>query len=235
MPRINYPNASVYQIYNNEKSTILLKCNPNQALVWEGTTKTEQNINEEPLILKFDDKNNYFYSKNIKEINNEDWIINENIYQLNDNQQKNLIQAFDKLNNQKNLAQKIILLELKNEYLTKENQELKKENENLKQENNFVDKQNEFLVESSNKIINTNDILRNQNEKLYNKSTGLQDLNEIFKWKIKTLTKEQDESKKEIEKLREVNELLTQKVATISKKKQELTEEKPELKKEIEL
>jgi len=88
-----------------------------------GNSEIDKNTHEEPLILKINNKDIFFYKNGIKEINQKDLILDEinQEYQLTNLQKQETLYTFAEKIDQTNLSQKIILLELKNEYLTKEN------------------------------------------------------------------------------------------------------------------
>jgi len=87
-----------------------------------GNSEIDKNTHEEPLILKINNKDIFFYKSGIKEINQKDLILDEinQEYQLTNLQKQETLYTFAEKIDQTNLSQKIILLELKNEYLTKE-------------------------------------------------------------------------------------------------------------------
>jgi len=87
-----------------------------------GNSEIDKNTHEEPLILKINNKDIFFYKNGIKEINQKDLILDEinQEYQLTNLQKQETLYTFAEKIDQTNLSQKIILLELKNEYLTKE-------------------------------------------------------------------------------------------------------------------
>jgi len=87
-----------------------------------GNSEIDKNTHEEPLILKINNKDIFFYKSGIKEINQKDLILDEinQEYQLTNLQKQETLYTFAEKIDQTNLSQKIILLELKNQYLTKE-------------------------------------------------------------------------------------------------------------------
>jgi len=87
-----------------------------------GNSEIDKNTHEEPLILKINNKDIFFYKSGIKEINQKDLILDEinQEYKLTNLQKQETLYTFAEKIDQTNLSQKIILLELKNQYLTKE-------------------------------------------------------------------------------------------------------------------
>ncbi len=124
----------------------------NKALIWAATTVKNENIKEIPLEIKINDKINYIYSYNLERIKTKDLIQNwtknkytDEIYTLNDEEQKQLISKFSEGTNQKDPYQIITELETKIKQLEIEQEKLKLENITLSLKNKTLNNEKQIL------------------------------------------------------------------------------------------
>lgn len=202
MPKIIFKNMSVYKI-DKEKIAILLRYSSYKSLslVWIGKNQKEINNYEEPLILNFNDQNSYFYSSEIKQVNNKDLKdLNDPLtnyktkkeYQLTDIQQRELIDALDRFIDSRESYQKLFLLELKNDFLEREYNSLKEKYEESQQEVITNNHKIDSLVKENTSLEQWNNNLGNETKELHKKNDTLNNLKELFKWKIDQLTKSEE-------------------------------------------
>lgn len=235
MPKNTYESMNLYQI-NNQETAILLKVEEDKKLfsVWVGNSEIDKNTHEEPLILKINNKDIFFYKSGIKEINQKDLILDEinQEYQLTNLQKQETLYTFAEKIDQTNLSQKIILLELKNQYLTKEswslkqenimldikNQDLTKENYSLKQENIILDiKNGDLNLKNSDLKLEAEEILdqkepwKREVKKLKQQIIELQNENKIQKLHINELSNAKDSLCKVVGTSFDVHEIVTNK------------------------
>ncbi len=211
MPKnTTYGTMNLYQI-NNEQTAILLKIEEDKNLfsVWIGDIKIDKNTDEEPLILKINNKNVFFYKNGIKEINYQD-LINEE-YQLTNDQVQETLNTFAKKIDQTNLSQKIILLELKNEYLTKENWSLKQDNIILDIQNSDLNLENGELKLETEEILNKENPWIKEMKKLKQQVIELQSENKMQKLHINELSNAKDSLCKVVGTSFDVHEIVTNK------------------------
>lgn len=211
MPKNTYETMNLYQI-NNEQTAILLKVEEDENLssVWMGNIKIDKNTHEEPLILNINDKNIFFYKNGIKEINHKDLIIDKE-YQLTNDQIQETLNVFAKKIDKTDLSQKIILLELKNEYLTKENWFLKQENIILDIKNNDLNWRNSNLKLETEEILDKEKPWTKELKKLKQQIIELQNENKIQKLHINELSNAKDSLCKVIGTSFDVHEIVTNK------------------------
>lgn len=146
MEKIYFKKMYIYKLHrNNEfdhkqgRPAVLLKYKTETSLVWWGTHKLEQ-LNEKPVMIKFNNVPTYFYSKGIEKIETKDlkgYWVNFNDYEpyfLSVNHQKQLVSKFASFTNQKDPYEKIALLELENQVLKEENEQLKREKEKFQEQ-----------------------------------------------------------------------------------------------------
>jgi len=138
MAQIIYKNMHVYVLHRSNnldhkmgRPAILLKFKNKYSLVWYGTTKIDINAQENPLLLKINNVNGYFYSSGIEKIKTiflqSKWVdySTNNAYKLSINEQRELISKFVSFT-----LEHDPYLEIKN--LKQEIQQLKNEIELLK-------------------------------------------------------------------------------------------------------
>ncbi|MDQ7983011.1 MAG: hypothetical protein REH79_02170 [Spiroplasma sp.] len=239
MPKIIYKNMKVYRLHRNDESdhekgrpAILLKYNLDQSLVWMGTTKEDESLIEDPLILKLGKKNSYFYLNAITKVNTTDlkerWTNYETntIFHLDDEQQKQLINKFADLTQEKNPYQKITLSELKNDALQKEKKYLTKKNDSLRLENNDLKLKVDDLEIKNKDFKEIHQPLTNKNETLTKEKESLQR-------KLNLLKKTNATLKKQKEKLKQLNDSIKEKNQNLKVKNTGLKTENETKQKEL--
>lgn len=144
MAKIIFKKMNVYRLHRsneidhqNGRPAILLKYKQAKCLVWTSTSKVDQFTQEKPVLIKINDKNNYFYSTGIEKVETTDlkgyWTNFQtyDVYLLSSNDEKQLITKFISLTNEKDPYEKIALLELENKLLKKENEQLRQNQQEL--------------------------------------------------------------------------------------------------------
>lgn len=214
MPKNTYESMNLYQI-NNQETVILLKVEEDKKLfsVWVGNSEIDKNTHEEPLILKINNKDIFFYKNGIKEINQKDLILDEinQEYQLTNLQKQETLYTFAEKIDQTNLSQKIILLELKNEYLTKENWSLKQDNIILDIKNGDLNLENSDLKLEAEEILDQKEPWKREVKKLKQQIIELQNENKIQKLHINELSNAKDSLCKVVGTSFDVHEIVTNK------------------------
>ncbi|MDQ7983283.1 MAG: hypothetical protein REH79_03670 [Spiroplasma sp.] len=192
-------------IFRNK--TILLKSNKNQCLTWTGLLEKDQENHQEPLELKFNNKEYYFYGSGIKKENifaKTSWINYKS--KLSSVNQQKIVDAFAKFTNQNEIYWQYVTLKLKFDIL---NKDFKNFNNKLTTEENFLTIENR---ESYKKLLQLN----RKNEKLSQK---------VFKlnYEIENIANEENTKEKIKEYMNEIN-LLSKNLNAFVKTSQNLTE-----------
>ena len=195
MPKQNYETMNLYQI-NKQQIAILLKVEAEKQLfsVWIGNIGLNRNIDEEPLALKINNRNIFFYKNGIKEITGQDLMMEKvnKEYQLTNNQKQEVLDAFAKKIDQSDLNQKIMLLELKNQSLTKENWFLKQDNIILDIKNGDLNLENSELKLETEEILVQEEPWNKEMNQLKQEIIKLQNNNKMQQQHINELVNAKD-------------------------------------------